>query len=270
VSFLQLVVLSIVQGITEFLPISSSGHLILVPLLTGWPDQGLAIDVATHVGTLVAVLVYFWRDVLAMIVGLARFAGGRRDPGARLAGYILAGTIPALVVGYLVDRYAGDGLRKMEVVAWSMLGFAVVLYVADRAGLRIRRLEHVTLSHALAIGFAQAIAFIPGTSRSGITMVAARLMGYERTDAARFSFLLSIPAIVAAGLWEGLKLYEAGSADLIGDALTACALSAVAGLLAIAALMAWLKRATFTPFVIYRLLLGGFLISMVYFGVTVR
>jgi undecaprenyl-diphosphatase len=151
-----------------------------------------------------------------------------------------------------------------------MLGFAVVLYVADRAGLRIRRLEHVTLSHALAIGFAQAIAFIPGTSRSGITMVAARLMGYERTDAARFSFLLSIPAIVAAGLWEGLKLYEAGSADLIGDALTACALSAVAGLLAIAALMAWLKRATFTPFVIYRLLLGGFLISMVYFGVTVR
>jgi undecaprenyl-diphosphatase len=270
VSFLQLVVLSIVQGITEFLPISSSGHLILVPQLTGWPDQGLAIDVATHVGTLVAVLIYFWRDVWGMIVGLARFAAGRRDPGARLAGYILAGTIPALIVGYLMDRYVGDGLRSMEVIAWTMLGFAVALYFADRIGLRIRRLEHVTLGHAIVIGLAQAIAFIPGTSRSGITMVAARFMGYERADAARFSFLLSIPAIVAAGLWEGLKLYQTGSSEVIGDALTAAALSAVAGLIAIAGLMAWLKTATFTPFVIYRLLLGAFLISIVYFGVTVR
>jgi undecaprenyl-diphosphatase len=151
-----------------------------------------------------------------------------------------------------------------------MLGFAVALYFADRIGLRIRRLEHVTLGHAIVIGLAQAIAFIPGTSRSGITMVAARFMGYERADAARFSFLLSIPAIVAAGLWEGLKLYQTGSSEVIGDALTAAALSAVAGLIAIAGLMAWLKTATFTPFVIYRLLLGAFLISIVYFGVTVR
>lgn len=269
-SFLQIVVLSIVQGITEFLPISSSGHLILVPQLTGWPDQGLAIDVATHVGTLVAVLIYFWRDVFGMVVGLARFAAGRRDPGARLAGYILIGTIPALIVGYLMDRYVGDGLRSMEVIAWAMLGFAVVLYIADRVGLRIRRLEHLTLGHAVVIGLAQAVAFIPGTSRSGITMVAARLMGFERADAAKFSFLLSIPAIVAAGLWEGLKLYQTGSSEVIGDALTAAALSAVAGLAAIAGLMAWLKTATFTPFVVYRLLFGAFLISIVYFGVTVR
>jgi undecaprenyl-diphosphatase len=269
VTFLQLLVLSIVQGITEFLPISSSGHLILVPLLTGWPDQGLAVDVATHVGTLAAVLIYFWRDVLKMIVGLCRLTQGKRDPGALLAGYILAGTIPALIVGFMIDQYVGDGLRKMEVVAWTMICFAVVLYVADRVGLMVRRLEHVTLSHAIIIGLAQVLAFVPGTSRSGITMVAGRLLGYERADATRFSFLLSIPAICAAGLWEGLKLFKAGDTHVLADAATACVMSAIAGIFAIAVLMAWLRRMSFMPFVIYRLLLGGFLMSIVYFGVKV-
>jgi undecaprenyl-diphosphatase len=269
VSFVQLLVLSVVQGITEFLPISSSGHLILVPLLTGWPDQGLIIDVATHVGTLVAVLVYFWRDVWRMLVGVVRLAQGRRDQGALLAGYILIGTIPALAVGYVMDRYVGDGLRSMAVVAWAMVGFAVVLYVADRTGLKVRRIEHIGLGHAFIIGLAQAVAFIPGTSRSGITMVAARLLGYERADAARFSFLLSIPAICAAGLWEGLKLFNAGETGLLGDAVTVCVMSAIAGIIAIAGLMAWLRRATFTPFVVYRLVFGAFLLSIVYLGVKV-
>lgn len=268
-SFIQLLVLSVVQGITEFLPVSSSGHLILVPLLTGWPDQGLIIDVATHVGTLVAVLIYFWRDVWKMLVGLVRFAQGRRDQGALLAGYILIGTIPALAVGYVMDRYVGDGLRSMEVVAWAMVGFAAVLYTADRTGLMVRRIEHIGFGHAFIIGLAQAVAFIPGTSRSGITMVAARLLGYERADAARFSFLLSIPAICAAGLWEGLKLFESSSPGLLADALTVSIMAGIAGIIAIAGLMAWLRRATFTPFVIYRLVFGAFLLSIVYFGVRV-
>jgi len=269
-SWLQIVVLAIVQGITEFLPISSSGHLILVPALTGWPDQGLAVDTAAHVGTLAAVVTYFWRDLWRMGVGFARLVGGQRDPsGGRdrdglLVCYILAGTIPALIVGLLVNGFLGDSLRSMELIAWTMIGFGIVLYVADKVGLTVRRLEHMRLSHAVVIGCAQALAFIPGTSRSGITMVAARLFGYERADAARFSFLLSIPAIAAGGLLKGYELYRTGTSEAVHDALATGVLSGVAGILAIAFLMAWLRRSNFTPFVIYRLLLGAGLLYIVY------
>jgi undecaprenyl-diphosphatase len=265
-SFLQIVVLAVVQGLTEFLPVSSSAHLILVPKLTGWPDQGLAIDVATHVGTLFAVLIYFWRDIGRLAYGLLQLVKGKRDRWGALAVYLLIGTVPALIAGFLVDHYAGDTLRSMKLIAWTMTGFAIVLYVADRIGLTVRRLEHITAVHAIIIGLAQAVAFIPGVSRSGITMVAGRLLGFERAEAARFSFLLSIPAIAAAGLWEGRKVLETGSAEMLHDALLTCALSALAGFLAIAFLMSWLKRSTFTPFVIYRLLLGGFLFYLVYFA----
>jgi undecaprenyl-diphosphatase len=267
---IQILVLSVVQGITEFLPISSSGHLILVPLLTGWPDQGLAMDVAVHVGTLAAVLIYFWRDVWRMIVGLARLATGKRDRGALLVWYLIIGTIPALIVGWLVQEYAGDALRRMEVVAWTMVVFAVVLWLADRYGLTILRMEHLRASHAVIIGLFQCLAFMPGTSRSGITMVAGRLLGFERPEAARFSFLLSIPAIAAAGLWEGKKLYEAGTPQVWHDAVLAAGLSAITGILVIAALMAWLKRSTFAPFVIYRLVLGAGLLAVVYLHVPLR
>jgi undecaprenyl-diphosphatase len=265
-SFLQIVVLAVVQGLTEFLPVSSSAHLILVPQLTGWPDQGLAIDVASHVGTLFAVLIYFWRDVGRLAYGLLQIFKGKHDRWGALAIYLLIGTVPALIAGFLVEHYAGDMLRSMKLIAWTMTGFAIVLYVADRIGLTVRRLEHITVTHAIIIGLAQAVAFIPGVSRSGITMVAGRLLGFERAEAARFSFLLSIPAIAAAGLWEGRKVLETGSAEMLHDALLTCALSALAGFLAIAFLMSWLKRSTFTPFVIYRLLLGGFLFYLVYFA----
>ncbi len=263
---LQILVLAVVQGITEFLPISSSGHLILVPNLTGWPDQGLAIDVAAHLGTLLAVLVYFWRDVGRMTLGLVRLATGRLDAGGRLAGFLLLATIPALAVGFFVDRYVGDLLRDPRIVAWALIGFGVVLYLADRSGMTIRRVEHLPLAHALAIGLAQVLAFIPGTSRSGITMSAARLLGYERAEAARFSFLLSIPAISAAGLWKGWELFRAGDPEALEAAALTGGFSAVAGFLAIAFLMAWLRRATFTVFVGYRILLGGLLLWMIYGG----
>lgn len=260
----QILVLAIVQGLTEFLPISSSGHLILVPALTGWPDQGLTIDVASHLGTLLAVLVYFWRDVGKMALGLLRLLGGRVDGGSRLAGFLLLATLPALAAGYLVDRYWAAALRSMELVAWTMIGFALVLYAADRLGLTVRRMEHMGWKHAIIIGFAQVLAFIPGTSRSGITMVAGRLLGYERAEAARFSFLLSIPAISAAGLYKGVGLVREGDSAALEAALLTMGFSALAGFAAIALLMAWLKRATFTPFVVYRLGLGLFLLYLVY------
>jgi len=270
VPFIQILVLAVVKGATEFLPISSSGHLILVPLFTGWPNPGLALDVAMHVGTLAAVLVYFWRDVGRMIVGLARLATGRRDPGARLVWYLILGTLPALAVGWFIEHYAGDALRRIEVVAWTMVAFAIVLWLADRFGLTILRLEHLRASHALIIGICQCLAFVPGTSRSGITMLAARLLSFERPEAARFSFLLSIPAISAAGIWEGLKLYRTGTPVLVHDAVLAAILSGAVGIMAIAGLMAWLKRSTFAPFVIYRLVFGAALLAIVYLQIPLR
>jgi len=265
-SLLQLAVLAVVQGLTEFLPISSSGHLILVPHLLGWPDQGLTIDVAAHVGTLVAVLIYFWRDVLKMATGLLRLLRGRFDPGAKLALYLLIATIPALIVGYLVDRYAAESFRSVTLVASTMIGFALVMYIADRSGLTVRRVEHMTLGQAVIIGFAQTLAFIPGTSRSGITMVAARFMGYERVEAARFSFLLSIPAICAAGIWKGYGLYRDGGDAGLDAAAIVVALSAVTGVIAIAILMRFLPRWGFMPFILYRLAFGAALFAWVLFG----
>ncbi len=269
-SWLQIVVLAVVQGITEFLPISSSGHLILVPILTGWPDQGLAIDAASHLGTLAAVLAYFWRDVWRLGVGFVRLILGRRDAAGRpdawgrLALYIVIGTIPVVVAGYLIDRYVGNGLRKLEIIAWTLPVFGIVLYFADRFGMTVLRLDHLRLRHALVIGCAQALALIPGISRSGITMVTARILGFERTEAARFSFLLSIPASAAAGALKSFEIYQTGSVGTIHTALAVIALTAIAGLAAIAFLMAWLRRATFTPFVVYRLILGAFLLYLVY------
>lgn len=262
--FIQILVLAIIQGLTEFLPVSSSGHLILVPATTGWPDQGLAVDVAAHIGTLVAVLIYFWRDVGRMIGGLFRLLVGRVDGGARLAGYLLVATVPALITGFVVDEYAGTLLRNVEIVGWTLIVFGIVLWVADRIGLTIRRVEHMTLRQAIFVGLAQALAFIPGTSRSGITMTAARLVGYERAEAARFSFLLAIPAIAAAGLWKGYQLVESGETEQIQAALLTAGLCVLTGLFAIAFMMQWLKRANFTPFVAYRLLLGGFILYLVY------
>ena len=263
---LQILVLSIIQGATEFLPVSSSGHLILVPHATGWADQGLVIDVAAHLGTLVAVLVYFWRDVRLMLIGLWHLIFGRMDAGGRLVLFLLAATVPALAGGFLVDQYFSDALRNPLIVAWALIGFGVVLYWADRVGMTVKRVQNMTLAQALAIGLAQVLAFIPGTSRSGITMTAARFLGFERSEAARFSFLLSIPAISAAGLWKGRELIDGSDAALLQSALLTMSFSALAGFLAIAFLMAWVRRASFAPFVGYRVLLGLVILALVYSG----
>lgn len=263
-TFLHIVVLALVQGITEFLPISSSGHLILVPTLTGWPDQGLLMDVAVHVGTLGAVILYFWRDLWAMLSGLWRALRGKRDPGARLAGCVIVATVPVVVAGYLMNRHMPGGLRSLAVIGWATLGFGVLLYMIDRVGMTVRRVEHLKMGDAVVIGLAQVLALIPGASRSGVTMTAGRLLGMERPDAARFSMLMSIPAILGAGTLKGLELYQAGDAALTSAALTAAGIAFGAALIAITVMMAWLKRATFTPFVLYRIVLGGFLLSVAY------
>lgn len=263
---IDILVLALVQGITEFLPISSSGHLILVPKLFCWPDQGLTLDVAAHVGTLVAVLIYFWSDVASMAGGLMRLARGKRDSRARMVWLLLVASVPALAIGFILDKWAGDALRDDRIIAVTLIAFGILLYIADRMGLTVRRLEHMTTSSALAIGFFQCLAFVPGTSRSGITMTMARLMGYERKEAARFSFLLSIPTISAAGLYKGIELVRSGNFAEMERALMMAGFSAIAGFFAITFMMYWLRRASFAPFVVYRIILGCVLLWAVYGG----
>lgn len=267
---LQLLILALVQGVTEFLPISSSGHLVLVPILAGWADQGLVIDVAVHVGTLGAVMLYLWRDIASMIVGLWQSARGRKHPGQRLFWFTVLATVPLVGAGWAVNKYAylngGDWPRSLEVIGWATLGFGVLLYLSDMFGLTVRRIAHLRLSDSVIIGLSQILALIPGTSRSGITMTAARFLGMERSDAARFSMILSMPAIMGAGALKGLELYTSADAQLSSAAVLAAGLSFVAALITIALLMAWLKRASFTPFVIYRIALGLFLLWLAYSG----
>ncbi len=266
-SLLQIVVLAAVQGITEFLPISSSGHLILVSQVANWPDQTLKMDVAVHVGTLGAVMIYFWRDLWSIVSDPLRppKRGARRGrPGGRLLFFLLIGTVPVLLAGGLVHLYAGTDLRDPTLIAATTIGFAVLLFLADRFGITVRRIEHMTLGSAIFIGFVQALAVVPGTSRAGITMTAARIAGFERQAAARYSMLLSIPVIVAAGSVAGWDLHQAGEFRVASDALIGVALSFGIALLSIWFLMQFVNRLSFTPFVIYRLLLGVGLLVWIY------
>lgn len=264
VTLLHLIVVALVQGITEYLPISSSAHLVLIPALTDWPDQGARIDVAAHVGSLGAVLVYFRADVAALVRGALSLARRRADPGRRLFVLLVLATVPAVVAGAVVVLLVPGGIRGLEVIAWTMTVGAVLLYLADRFGPRVNDVAAMTARQAFAIGLAQALALVPGTSRAGITMTAARMFGFTRPEAARFSMLMSIPIILAAGALSGLELVAAGDALITGDALIVAALAFFAALASIAVLMRWLRHASFTPLVIYRLALGGALLWLVY------
>src|SRR5512134_3301620 len=201
-ALLQVIVLAVVQGITEFLPISSSAHLIIVPQVFGWPDQGILLDVAVHVGTLLAVIIYFRRDVHAIISGCIGMLRGRRDGNVKLVLLLAIGTLPVILAGLLIQDHM-ENLRDIRLLGWTTLVFGIILYLADRFGGTARRLAEMHNADAVMIGLAQMLALVPGISRSGITMTAARALGVGREDAARFSLLLSIPTIIGAGVLEG-------------------------------------------------------------------
>ena len=265
---LQIVVLALIQGITEFLPISSSGHLLLVPIVTGWPDQGVLTDVMVHMGSFLAVVVYFWKDCVNMLAGLVDMVRGRKNAWGRLAFLLVLGTIPAVVLGVILDKVGFmDLVRQMPiVVAWNAIIFGILLYVCDRFGLSTRRMAEMTWGPALIIGTAQAVALIPGVSRSGISMSAARALGFERPDSARFAFLLGIPAIAGAGV---LKLGEAihtGATISVPMILTAI-LTFFVALGTITVLMKLIRHMSFLPFAIYRVALGVILLAVIYSGI---
>ncbi|UCH74255.1 MAG: undecaprenyl-diphosphate phosphatase [Rhodospirillales bacterium] len=263
-TLLQILVLAVVQGLTEFLPISSSGHLVVTSEVMGWPDQGITIDIAVHVGTLLAVAVYFWRDLVRLVKGCVRLLTFRGGPDARLAAMLLFATIPIVVVGYAGRDTFIPLFRNVEIIAWATVAFAILLWVADRVGMTVRRIEHIGYAGAAVIGLTQILSLIPGTSRSGITMTAGRFLGMERVETARFSLLLSMPTIAGAGLLAGHDLWQSGDVQLGYDAGLAAGLAFIAGILSIAAMMRWLQRSGFAPFVLYRLALGGALLYWVY------
>jgi undecaprenyl-diphosphatase len=253
----HLLLLAILQGITEFLPISSSGHLILLPALTDLPDQGPFLDVAVHVGTLGAVVLYFRQEVARAANGAIGLLRRRTGPDETLALGLAIATLPVIAVGLAIQLTVGaEALRSVAVIGWAMLGFGLVLWWADKRGAVDKRLTDWTPSEALKLGLWQAVALIPGTSRSGICITGARAMGYDREDAARIAMLMSIPTILASGLLLGADVIGTGTAAVWRDAAIGAAFAFASALAALVLMMRLLKSVDFTPYVIYRAIVG--------------
>ncbi|MEX0328328.1 MAG: undecaprenyl-diphosphate phosphatase [Ruegeria sp.] len=265
-SLFHLILVAIIQGITEFLPISSSGHLILLPGLTGMDDQGLAIDVAVHVGTLGAVVLYFWKDVKHAISGLPYALAGRTDtPQSRLALGLILATIPTVIVGAAI-YFTGleHSLRSVAVIGWAMLGFGLLLYWMDQKGAQTKQATDWSPRDAIIMGLWQVLALIPGTSRSGITITGARQLGYTREDGARIAMLMSIPTILASGVLLSADVVRTADAQLAKDGAIAAIFAFLSALLALTLMMRLLRSVSFTPYVIYRVVLGVILLAIAY------
>ncbi len=265
-SIFHLFIVALIQGVTEFLPISSSGHLILLPNLTGMEDQGQVIDVAVHVGTLFAVMLYFRVETASAFRGLWHLSTARfTTQDARLALALVIATIPVVIVG-IIFAITGvdDQLRNIAVIGWAMLIFGIVLYWADQYGPDAAASSGFTLKNALILGLWQAIALIPGTSRSGITITGARFLGYERSEAARIAMLMSIPTIIASGVFSGAEVIADADMAAARDGAIAAILAFLAALASLAFMMRLLRSVSFTPYVIYRVILGVVLLVIAY------
>lgn len=261
----EIIILALIQGLTEFLPISSSAHLILPEQLLGWRSQGLAFDVAVHVGSLLAVMIYFRQDVIRL--GAAWFTQGfskQQNGDSRLAWWIIIGTIPAGLFGFLMKDWVALNARSALIIAVTTIVFGLLLWYADAKATQRKGIESITLKDTLFIGLAQAIAIIPGTSRSGITMTAGLMLGLDRESAARFSFLLSMPIILAAGLFSALELIEAKHQVDWTALLYGASFSFIAAYLCIHLFLNFISRIGMLPFVIYRLVLGVVLLIFVF------
>lgn len=259
---LQAIILALVQGVTEFLPISSSAHLILVPRFLGWTDQGLAFDVAVHLGTLIAVIYYFRAEVSAILTGWTRavLRLPHESQDARLGWTLLAATVPLVIAGLFLEDLVATTLRAPLVIAGATAFFGVLLWVADRKPDQVERLANVGLRAGVLIGLAQVLALIPGTSRSGITMTAGLALGLDRETAARFSFLLAIPAIAGASLLELVELVQSVDPVPWGAIALGLVVAAVSAWLCIRLFLAAIERIGMVPFVVYRLLLAAVIV----------
>jgi len=262
VEWFQVIALAVIQGLTEFLPISSSAHLILPSQLFGWRDQGLAFDVGVHIGSLLAVLYFFRHDLLSMTKSCVSAASTDDKTQARIAWLVVIATLPALMFGFmfhgLVDLYG----RSLLVIAGTTMIFGGLLWWADVGRSEARNLTSLSLRDAVTIGCAQAVALIPGTSRSGITISAGLMLGLDRQAAARFSFLMSIPVILGAGVFKTLELASTGVAGQWLMLLSGTGIAAVSAFCCIHFFLKWLDQIGMLPFVIYRMLLGVVLLAI--------
>lgn len=269
----HILMLALIQGLTEFLPVSSSGHLALYHGLidTGVNDTTLnrTIDIAVHVGTLFAVLLYFRKDVMTMITAALSILQPKKNKNndTRLIGLIIAGSFPVILAGFALHAWSPSFLQAIEVIAWTTLIFGIALLWADKKFTDKRGIESMSYKDAFLIGLSQILALIPGTSRSGITMTAARILGFSRREAARYSLLLAIVAISGAGTLGGIDVFKNGDFVLATDVLLAAGLAFLSGYAAIAVMMAWLERAGFAPFAYYRMALGVILLGLIYTGI---
>jgi undecaprenyl-diphosphatase len=270
--WIEAVVLGVVQGLTEFLPISSSAHLRLVGEIFGWEDPGAAFTAITQIGTEAAVLLYFRHDIARIVVAWLGSLAGRRkaDPDARMGWLIIVGSIPIVVLALLFQEDIETTLRDLRIVATALIVFSLILFWADRVGAKQRELKDLTVPHGIGFGFAQAMALIPGVSRSGGTITAGLFLGYSRSAAARYSFLLAVPAVLGSGFFQA---YEALTGDVAGQGVSwgptilATVIAFGVGLTVISWLLRYLDRGSFTPFVVYRVLLGVLVLALVQTGV---
>ena len=254
----QVIILAIVQGLTEFLPISSSGHLVLVPVFFGWTDQGLAFDVAVHFGSLIAVMLFFRKDILALLRGSVQVLGANvATTEARMALGIALGTIPAALAGLMFVDWIEANLRSPAVIVFTLSGYAVLMILADRLGRRNRDISGIRIKDAVLIGVAQALALVPGTSRSGVTITAAMALGFERQDAARFSFLLAVPVILLASVYSFIGLLRTEATVAWGQLAIGVVVSAIVAYASIEFFMRFVSRIGLLPFAIYRMILAA-------------
>jgi undecaprenyl-diphosphatase len=266
--------LAVIQGLTEFLPISSSGHLVLTHAILdsedvqGAWDNNVLLDIAVHVGTLFSVLLYFWRDAVKMLLSFKDIATGNvKAEGSKLTLFVLAGSIPVIIAGFILHALEPDWIRALYVMATTTIVFGVVLWWADSKSPAKRTLENMRYRDVLWIGGAQVLALVPGTSRSGITMTAARFLGFSRVESARYSLLLAIIAISGAGFLSSISLLREGDLALTLDALVAVLFSFISGWLSIAVMMKFIEKSSFTVFAVYRVILGTALLVLLYSGV---
>jgi len=263
---MQIVWLALIQGLTEFLPVSSSGHLILFSKYTGFADQGQMIDIALHIGSLIAVVLYFWKSIKAMLVELFKnkFLPKFANTDVRIAYYLLFATLPAIIIGGVLSFFGMEWVRSAKLIGWTLIIYGIILWYTDTKFKAEKNLSNMKFWEALAIGFAQCLAFVPGTSRSGVTITVGRILGFNRSEIAKFSMLLSIPSILAAGVVAAYALSHSNEAAQIIMAYQAVILSFVFSFMAIWFMMTWLRTKTFLPFVIYRIILGIFLLADAY------
>ena len=252
----QFWMVALVQGVTEFLPISSSAHLLTLRTVFGWDYPAQIIHVSAHLGTLLAVLLYCRDDVAALLRGTTSLLTGGRDGSSRFTLLILMATLPLIAIGLLESRYSFLPRDNLSIIAWSSIGFGILLWLSDKFFSTIRRIEHMTMVGAFLIGAVQVLALIPGTSRAGAAMMAGRWLGLERDETARFSLLLSIPAIAGASLLAGIELVQIGDIALLREAIIVTFISALCALPIIAMMMAWLRRSGFGLFALYRIAFG--------------